>query len=200
MTDGSWDRAARGYGRQEGLERRAISRALDLLAPRPEEALLDVATGTGLVLRALAERPAAPARAVGLDASAAMLERVGPLPAGWSTVEADATRMPFTDGAFDLVTAAYVLHVLEPEQRVAALAGVRRVLRPGGRLVVVTVWTRRRAGGALLSALARAAPATLGGLRPFDARPELARAGWIVEHASAVHGGYPSLVVLARRR
>lgn len=199
MTE-TWDRAARGYARQERLEHRAIERALELAAPAPGESLLDVATGTGLVLRALARHAAPPRLAVGLDASAAMLARVGPLPAGWRTERGDATALPYADADFDVATATYLLHVLEPGDRAATLAELRRVVRPGGRLVVVTVWAARRAGTALLAGLARAAPETLGGLRPHDPRPELERAGWELEREAALRGGYPSLVVAARRR
>lgn len=197
--EGAWDRAARGYARQERLEHRAIRRALDLSAPAPDEELLDVATGTGLVLRELARRPAPPASAVGLDASAAMLARVGPLPAGWRTVRGDATALPFADAGFDVAIAAYLLHVLEPDDRSATLAELRRVVRPGGRLVTVTTWATRPAGGALLAGVARAAPDILGGLCPLDPRPELTATGWVLVRAAALHGGYPSLIVLARR-
>jgi len=196
---GTWDRAARGYARQEHLEHRAIRRALDLAAPAPDEQLLDVATGTGLVLRELARRPAPPASAVGLDASAAMLARVGPLPAGWRAVHGDATALPFSDASFDVAIAAYLLHVLQSPERAATLAELRRVVRIGGRLVTVTMWAARPAGDALLAGLARAAPAILGGLRPFDPRPELTTAGWVPERAAALHGGYPSLIVRVRR-
>ena len=197
--EGVWDRAARGYARQERLEQRAIRRALDFAALTAHDELLDVATGTGLVLRELARRPAPPASAVGLDASAAMLARVGPLPAGWRTVRGDATALPLADTSFDVAIAAYLLHLLEPAERAATLAELRRVVRPAGRLVTVTTWAARPAGVALLAGLARAAPATLGGLRPFDPRPELTAAGWVPVRAAALHGGYPSVVVLARR-
>ena len=195
----TWDRAAHGYGRQEHLERAAIARALDLAAPAREDVLLDVATGTGLVLRELARRPARPARAVGLEASAGMLARVGPLPAGWRAERGDATAMACADASVDVAVAAYLLHVLSPTDRAAALAELRRVVRPGGRLVVVTVWSARPASRAVLRALAAAAPEQLGGLRPLDPRAELVRAGWLPQHAATVLGGYPSMVVLARR-
>lgn len=52
-----WDRASAQYDRQLWLERSAVNRALDLLAARADERLLDVGTGTGEVLRQLARRP-----------------------------------------------------------------------------------------------------------------------------------------------
>jgi len=85
-------------------------------------------------------------------------------------VGSDATALRFPEAAFDRVIAAYLLHVLAPAERAAALAELRRVVRPGGRLVVVTAWSARPAAHAVFEALARALPATLRGLRPGDHR------------------------------
>ena len=194
----TWDRAARGYARQEWLERAAVARTLALAAPREDDRLLDVGTGTGLVLRTLAARPDRPRQAVGLDASAAMLARVGPLPAGWRTATGDAVALPLPDASVDVATAAYLLHVLAPGPRAAALGELRRVVRPGGRLVVATVWSPRAALRAALDRVARAAPESLGGLVTLDPRPGLERAGWAVTRAAVVHHGYPTLIVAAR--
>lgn len=194
-----WDRAAAAYARQEHLERRAIARALDLAAVRADDRVLDVATGTGAVLRALAARPERPARAEGVDASAGMLARVGPLPPEWSTRQADARRLPHAGASQDVVTAAYVLQVLDRADRAAVLAEIARVLVPGGRLVAITTWSRRRPVRVVLAAAARLAPRSLVGLTPQDPRPELADAGLRLEHAALVRHGYPSLVLLARR-
>ena len=192
-----WDRAAQVYGRQEHLELQAVRHALDLLAPAPGDELLDVATGTGLVLRELAERPDAPRRAVGVDGSPGMLARVGALPAGYATQRGDATALSHRDGAFDVAVAAYLLQVLLPAQRAAALRELRRVVRPGGRVALVTPWSPRAPARAALDVLARAAPDTLRGLATNDPRAELAAAGWRLERAAFLRQGYPSLVVLA---
>ena len=109
---------------------------MDLLDPAPDERLLDVATGTGAVLRALQGRAVPPRSVTGIDASAAMLAHVGPLPQGWSVGVGDARALPFEDGAFDVVSASYVLHIVDDLP--AVLAEIRRVLRPDGRLVTVT--------------------------------------------------------------
>ncbi|MCI0157942.1 methyltransferase domain-containing protein [Leifsonia shinshuensis] len=97
--------------------------------------VLDVGTGTGLVLRALHdERPAL--RLTGIDLSHGMLEVArGALP-GAVFVEADATVLPFADASFDLVTCATSLHLF-PDAR-AAMSEWARVLRPGGRAVTAT--------------------------------------------------------------
>ena len=159
-----------------------------MAAPTPETTLLDAGTGTGAVLRALATRAGRPRHVVGVDSSAAMLARVPPLPEGWHLQRADVAALPFDDASFDTATAVYLLHVLEPATRAAALAELRRVLRPGGRLVTVTSALPRRA---LLRPLWAA-------LRPLDPRPELVEAGFRLERARTVRAGYYSLCVRAQ--
>lgn len=194
-----WDRLAAGYGRQEPLERAAVAAALRLAAARRDDVLLDVATGTGLVLRMLAELPGRPGRATGVDPSAGMRTRVGPLPGGWTLVEGDAAALPATDASVDVVTCGYLLHLLDASMRETALAEIRRVLRPGGRAVLVTPWSPRAPVRAVLDALAAVAPERLDGLRTLDPRPELAAAGLAARRAVVSRRGYPSLVVLAER-
>lgn len=200
---GPWDRASATYDRQLAVERRAVSVALDLAAPRGSEALLDVGTGTGAVLRALERRAERPAVAVGVDASGAMLARVPALPAGWHVTRADATCLPFADASFGVAIAAYVLHVLDPPARAGALSELRRTLGPRGRLVTVTpILPARSATRPLcagLSGLARRRAGPGRGLSAFDPRADLVRAGFELERARTVRRGYFSLCVLARQ-
>ncbi len=58
-------------------------------------------------------------------------------------------RCPFPNESFDVVTAAYLLHLLDPPARRAVIAEAARVLRPGGRMVTVTVGVPRSAPLAL---------------------------------------------------
>jgi SAM-dependent methyltransferase len=97
--------------------------------------VLDVATGTGLVLRALRARDGA-LRLTGIDLSGGMVEVARAELPDAELVEGDATVLPFGDGEFDLVTCATGLHLF-PEAD-AAVAEWVRVLRPGGRAVTAT--------------------------------------------------------------
>ncbi len=199
MSGRPWDEGvARLYGLQLGLERGPLRALLDLAAPGPADVVLDAGTGTGALLAELAARPGAPRRVLGVDASAAMLARVGALPEGWRVARADATRLPVADGTVDLATAAYLLHVLDAPARAAALAELRRVLRPGGRLACVTPLLRGPAR-VLGDALAAGLPRALGGLRSLDPRGELEAAGFALVRARFVRSGYPSACVVAVR-
>lgn len=202
-AEATWDAIAPAYERQVPLERAALEAAATLAGARPSDAVLDVATGTGAMLRALARRPGPPREAIGADRSTAMLARVGPLPPGWRLLRADAAALPFGARRFDLVCAAYLLHLLEPDERDRVLGEVRRVLRPGGRLVTVTPVVPRAPAGLVWrggAALAEAFPRQLGGLRPLDPRAALQRAGFRLLRGRFVPRGYASLVVLAERR
>jgi demethylmenaquinone methyltransferase/2-methoxy-6-polyprenyl-1,4-benzoquinol methylase len=114
-----------------GQDRRWRRDVLAAVDPLPGERILDLAAGTGTSSRPFAQRGAT---VVPCDFSLGMLQ-VGkrarpalPFTAG------DATRLPFADGAFDAVTISFGLrNVVNPD---AGLAEMRRVTRPGGRLVV----------------------------------------------------------------
>ncbi len=199
---GRWDALAPTYVLQRPLERAAVERLLDLLAPRPRDRLLDLGTGTGAVLAALAARTCRPAEAIGVDSSAAMLARVPPLPAGWSVFEGDATGLRLPDACFDAISASYLLHVLAPTDRERAVAEMARLLRPGGRVAVAVP---ALLGGVamppyrqVLRGLERISPSAFG-LLAIDARAALVGAGLPPVRGSYVRRGYPTVCLLAER-
>jgi demethylmenaquinone methyltransferase/2-methoxy-6-polyprenyl-1,4-benzoquinol methylase len=122
-----------------GLDRRW--RRLTLAeAVRPGDRALDACCGTG-DLAIGAHRLGADA--VGVDFSAAMLERARRKDPGIEWVQADVLRLPFEDGSFDAVTVSFGVRNVEDLE--AALRELRRVLRPGGRLGILEITTPRGA-------------------------------------------------------
>ncbi|MBZ9712355.1 class I SAM-dependent methyltransferase [Deinococcus multiflagellatus] len=104
----------------------------EVAAVQPHEAVLDVMTGTGTVLRALPHGGSG-AR-VGTDLSAGMLAVARAELPGATFVQADAARLPFPDAQFDaVICAAGLFFMPDMAHTVREWA---RVLRPGGRLVV----------------------------------------------------------------
>jgi ubiquinone/menaquinone biosynthesis C-methylase UbiE len=186
-----WDRLAAVYPRQVRWEYAALKAAIELAQLRERDTLVDLGTGTGALLWEAAARIPRLRSAVGFDSSRGMLARVPPLPPMWAVKEADVRSLPLGDGVASVVTATYLLHLLDPAP---VLAEARRVLAPGGRLVCVTPFARGP-GAALLNAAARVSP----GMRSLDTRPALAEAGFTVLRARTVRRGYPSLCVLAAR-
>ena len=112
-------------------------------ALQPGESVLDVGCGTGdLTLRA-ARKVGPTGRAAGIDASPQMIGvargkaekkgrdvdfRIAPIEA-----------LPFADGEFDAALSSFMLHHLPDDLKVRGLAEVRRVLKPGGRLLAVDI-------------------------------------------------------------
>lgn len=104
--------------------------------------VLDVACGTGIVARAVAERIAEPSRIVGADLNSAMIEvarretQMGPHRFEW--IAAPAHSMPLDDASFDLAFCQQGLQFFP--DKLSALKETRRVLHTGGRLVL-TCWS-----------------------------------------------------------
>lgn len=120
---------------------------------------LDVACGPGNFTRRFAEIVGADGLAVGIDASETMLARgVGELrsapQAGVALVRGDAVHLPFRDGSFDAACCFAALHLFaEP---FVALDEMRRVLRPGGRIAIMTSVRRQLAPSAVRPLVERA--------------------------------------------
>lgn len=142
LVQGMFDRVAPRYDIANAILsfgsdqhwRRVAVRALD---PRAGERVLDVATGTGQLAR---EIQRAGAQTVALDfswnmiaAGAASEGEAGERPLEW--LNGDGTALPFADETFDGVTISFGLRNF-PHAR-AGLAEFARVVKPGGRLVVV---------------------------------------------------------------
>jgi demethylmenaquinone methyltransferase/2-methoxy-6-polyprenyl-1,4-benzoquinol methylase len=111
--------------------------AVEAVRARPDERVLDVACGTGLVSAALAQRWGC--RVVGLDQSAAMLGRAREkiaadpeLASRIELVEGEAEHLPFADAEFDHLTFTYLLRYVDDPA--ATLRELARVVKPGGRV------------------------------------------------------------------
>ena len=166
-----------------GLPSEAVEAALLDVLPRGKLGrALDIGTGTGRLLELLAPLVSA---GLGVDASRAMLAlaRARLARPGFSHCAvrlADMYRLPLPDGGFDLVLMHMLLH--HAEDPAAALAEAARVLRPGGRLVVVDLAPHENAEA--LHRLAHRWP----GFSDEAMRARLAKAGLAATDGRAVPG------------
>ncbi len=115
--------------------RQASHDLIERLDVGADDAALDVGCGTGLLTLALAERAR---RTAGLDLSTSMLARLA-AKAARRGLEVQARQgsvleLPFADREFTVATTAFMLLYLTLEEKQRAMAEVRRVLAPGGRL------------------------------------------------------------------
>ena len=136
-----FDNTARHYDRVSSLfsfgsDKRYRRRALQAAGMRPGFKLLDVATGTGLVLQAALDMGIPAEDLVGLDPSAGMLEENRRLHAV-KLVQGVGEHLPFPEASFDFISMGYALrHV---EDLGALFTEFRRVLKPGGRILILEI-------------------------------------------------------------
>ncbi len=172
------------FGRVLQPGRRAAIRTMELA---PGSRVLEVGVGTGLSLAAYP----ANVRVTGIDLSPDMLARAqarvdrGKLAHVEGLHAMDATALTFEDGAFDVVIAMYVVSVVEEPDRV--VAEMRRVCKPGGRIIIVNHFRTR-------SRLIRAAEFLLKPIHycvrfrsDLDLDPFVARNGLEVDRAFAAN-------------
>jgi ubiquinone/menaquinone biosynthesis C-methylase UbiE len=165
----------------DGETHRQIADAVaEFVDPAGVHDVLDTATGTGLVLRALKPRLVPDAGLSGVDLSNGMLEVArAQLPTA-TFVAGDATELPFANASFDLITCVTGIHLM-PNPAVALLEWAR-VLKPNGRIVIGT-FTSIMGWGHLVSVPDEAPRAGLKVLRSKD---------WTVPADS----GFPDVVIV----
>jgi SAM-dependent methyltransferase len=136
----NWAHFARTPGHDHSHEETNLPALLGLL-PAPGRRTLDLGCGEGRLGRFLQSLGH---QVVGIDASATMVRLAATYAPPVPSVVADAARLPFPDGAFDLVVAYMSLHDIDPMPQ--AVAEVARVLEPGGRLCLAIVHPLNSAG------------------------------------------------------
>jgi demethylmenaquinone methyltransferase / 2-methoxy-6-polyprenyl-1,4-benzoquinol methylase len=144
-----FDRIAGLYDRMNtvmtaGLHHQWRERAAGLAALRPGARALDVATGTGDLAIALAGRLGGQGEIVAVDFSERMLEQARVKAAGMPIrfLPANALALPFGDDEFDAATVGFGARNFSDLER--GLREMVRVVRPGGRVVVLEITTPQR--------------------------------------------------------
>lgn len=125
-----------------GLHHRWRARAADLARVGPGSRALDVATGTGDLAIELARRVAPAGEVVGSDFSEPMLDRARAKAPDLRFEWADALELPYDSDSFDAATVGFGARNFADLDR--GLAEMVRVVRPGGRVVVLEITTPTR--------------------------------------------------------
>jgi len=121
------------------------ARALQALQAGPGDEVLEIGVGTGRALPALAHAVGAAGRVLGIDVSPGMLRvavrHIASLKLGRRVAlqRADARALPYRSGALDAAFMSFTLELFDEADIPLVLREVRRVLRPGGRIGVVSL-------------------------------------------------------------
>jgi demethylmenaquinone methyltransferase/2-methoxy-6-polyprenyl-1,4-benzoquinol methylase len=119
----------------QGQDRRWRRRAAQLTRVQPGDRVLDVCTGTGALAAVLRRRVGSAGEVIGVDLTEAMLAVARARVPEVSFVLGDACQLPFRDRSFEAATMAFGLRNIHDRQ--LALTELARVLRPGGRAVIL---------------------------------------------------------------
>lgn len=167
--------------------------ASELLELSEGKVVIDIGCGPGNFTRRFSETVAPGGLAIGFDGSRPMLERAqtedGGDPATLAYVLGDATNLPFADGTADAICCFAALHMFPDPFR--SLDEMARVLKPGGRLALLT--TYKANGGPLATAVGAVGPAS--GQRMFgrkEIRNALEDRGFTVTYQEA--GGVAQII------
>lgn len=205
-----YDRSGTFQDRQGFYEDRALEALLAHGAFDEAGAIVEIGCGTGRFARQLLSL--APSVAYdGFDVSPTMIGIAeGRLTemrdrARLHLVDPGTVRLPLAAESADRVVSTYVMDLLSPADIRTVLEEAHRVLRPGGRLCLVSLTT----GGTVVSRVVTALwtfvfhlrPQLVGGCRPIELARFLADVSWeVLYKAVVVSWGIPSEVVIARRR
>lgn len=182
------------------MESKARQRALQIASIRNGEKVLEVAFGTGLNFVEILKRN--PGGWVdGIDVSAKMLERAQKRIArtgqkNYTLHLCDCRHLSFEDETFDVLITQYLLDILPVEDYIPILLEFKRVLREGGRIILVNMTKGEKWLNQLYEEVYKLKPPLLAGCRGIMAQPFLEEIGFKeFERSFVSRFGFPSEVI-----
>jgi ubiquinone/menaquinone biosynthesis C-methylase UbiE len=206
-----YDRIGAHQDSQAFYEDRAVGRAVQHAGFAEARRVFEFGFGTGrFAERLLSDELPQEARWRGVDVSPEMVRlarrRLARFGARAEVVQSDGSP-PLDEpaGAYDRFVSNYVLDLLSEEDIRAVLEQAQRLLRPGGRLCLVSLTTgcstASRAVVGIWSRIHGVSPKLVGGCRPLELRPRLAESAWnVLYHDRRAAFGLPSEVIVAELR
>ena len=184
-------------------ESKAVKKALQLAHIQNGESVLEVAVGTGNVFEQIVCMNSN-GRNEGIDLSPEMLtrakERLKKYHSDYSLKVADAYSLPYPDGTFDLVINNYMFDLLPEEDFSRVLLEFKRVLKPGGRMVITSMTPGRRWYSRIWDWMVSKAPNILEGCRPISLKQDAEQSGFRNIHEEYVSQfSFPSLIIYAEK-
>ena len=182
------------------MESKARQRALEMAAIQNGEKVLEVAFGTGLNFVEILKRNRC-GWVNGIDVSMKMLERTKKRISktgqkNFTLYLCDCRHLPFEDGAFDVLMNQYLLDILPVEDFIPILSEFKRVLKTGGRIVLVNMTKGERWVNQIYEEIYKLKPPLLAGCRGVMAQPFLEEIGFKTFQREFVSQlGFPSEVM-----
>jgi ubiquinone/menaquinone biosynthesis C-methylase UbiE len=185
-------------------ESKARKRCLQLAGIRDGESVLEVAVGTGLAfVEILGSNPTGVNE--GIDLTEEMLSRAKQKAINLGFMNhvlkiGDAYDLKYSDNSFDVVINNYMFDLLPEDDFSVVLTEFKRVLRPGGRLVIVNMTKSEHWYNSLWELIYRANPAWIGGCRGVLLGPYLESVGFAdISREFISQTTFPSEVVYGRK-
>jgi ubiquinone/menaquinone biosynthesis C-methylase UbiE len=167
-----------------GTRRRSYRRLLLAAGVQPGDRVLDVGCGPGYFARMLAATVGPEGSVVGIDAAPEMIEYAGRKARRLSNCRFQpgaAEALAFADSSFDVVVSSLMMHHVPEELRLQAVREMRRVLRPGGTLLLSDFTIPERGGWRLVASITgHAGDRWRRRMRPLE--PLVAEAGFTELH------------------
>jgi demethylmenaquinone methyltransferase/2-methoxy-6-polyprenyl-1,4-benzoquinol methylase len=196
-----YDALAGRYDRFSMFEARARRLALDHLQLAPGQFVLNAGLGTGINYRQAQEVIGEQGMAAGIDLSFSML-RVAQSRGITELAQADGAWLPFAPASFDRLLCTYVLDLVAWVDLPRWLSEFRRVLKPHGRMALVSLTEGvdlvSRVFVAIWKLAYRVSPVACGGCRPLQLAGLVRQAGFErVERQVVLQFGVPNELLLA---
>lgn len=206
----AYDYASAFYGSVFApLERKPRMRGLELANIQPTDKVLEVAFGPGATLLEILRQVERSNTVYGVELSPKMLEktRQHATSAGYNNIdlrEANARELPFPDATFDVLYSSYLFDLMPFQEISVILHEFRRVLTPGGRLIVVNMSKRDDSHLSWFERLYTITPPNLvpylfGGCRPVLLQDAVKKAGFVAIRREFIRHIMPSEIIVAER-
>ncbi len=206
------DEVGRLYDKLSGIydvwgaltESKARRRSIELAEIKDGQSILEVAVGTGQAFYEIVKRNPHGSN-VGIDLSEGMLEkakkRLRSLSgARYSLLKGTAFELPVAAESIDLLINNYMFDLLSDEDMDKALLEFKRVLKKGGRLILINMTEGETAASRIYDAIYRKAPRLMGGCRGVRLTDRLKQHGFTVKSREYVRQMlFPSEVIVAHR-
>ncbi|KAA3613766.1 MAG: methyltransferase domain-containing protein [Calditrichaeota bacterium] len=184
-------------------ELKARKRALELAHLKNGETILEVAVGTGVAFAEMV-RQNPDGFTTGIDISEGMLAKAEKRMASSKTTNyklqlGSAFALPAADKSVDILMNNYMFDLLEFEQMDQALTEFKRVLKPGGKLILINMTIGEKTGSGIYHRIYQLSPRLMGGCRGVRLSDKLAEHGFIIKSREYYQQMlFPSEVILAQ--